>query len=114
MAVGQGGDMVNIPDTTNMSKMYLTEVLYSLEIGYALISVGHLDQAGYTLTFGQGMCSIKDPDGNHVSSIPHSQKGLYHVFHESGEKGMVNAASPVKLTKAELHRYLGHMSPHCC
>ncbi len=110
MAVGQGEIWVNVPDGIDMSKMHLMKVLYSPEIGYTLISVSRLDQAGYTLTFGQGMCSIKDPDGNHIGSIPRSQKGLYRVFRDSGEKGMVNAVSPVKLIEAEPHCYLGHMS----
>ncbi|PBK60397.1 hypothetical protein ARMSODRAFT_847502, partial [Armillaria solidipes] len=57
-AVGQGEIWVDVPDGNDMSKMHLTEVLYSPEIGYTLVSVGCLDQARYTLTFGQGMCRI--------------------------------------------------------
>ncbi|KZT19808.1 hypothetical protein NEOLEDRAFT_1032083, partial [Neolentinus lepideus HHB14362 ss-1] len=67
----------------------LTEVLYSPEIGYTLISVGRLDEAGYTLTFGDGKCEIRDEGGDIVGLIPRSSKGLV----------------------AELHKWMGHISP---
>ncbi|KZT18238.1 hypothetical protein NEOLEDRAFT_1028705, partial [Neolentinus lepideus HHB14362 ss-1] len=67
----------------------LTEVLYSPEVGYTLISVGRLDEAGFTLTFGQGKCLIQDEDGEVVGEIPRSSKGLV----------------------LELHKRMGHISP---
>ncbi len=55
-AVGQGDVLVEVPNRDGSSELWLTEVLYSPEIGYTLVSVGCLDQARYTLSFGRGQC----------------------------------------------------------
>ncbi len=93
-----------------MSQLWLAEVLYSPKIGYTLVSVGRLDQAGYTLTFGQGQCHIKDPDGNHVGAIPRSETGLYRVIHDSADGSTANAETPTIVTEDELHHCMGHLS----
>ncbi len=109
-AVGQEDIIINVPDGTDTLKIHLTKVLYFSEISYTIVSVGYLDQAGYALIFGQGKCHIEDLDGNHVGAIPCSQKSLYCVLCESGDKGVVNLASPIKLSETELHQFLGYMS----
>jgi hypothetical protein len=55
-AVGSGEMVIDVPDGMDISKMKLTEVLYSPEVGYTLISIGRLDEAGFSATFGQGQC----------------------------------------------------------
>ena len=52
LAIGAGDMVIDVPDGLDISKMKLTEVLYSPEIGYTLISVGHLDDEGFTAIFG--------------------------------------------------------------
>lgn len=59
----------------NFSQLQLTEVLYSPEVGYTLISIGKLDEKGFSATFSDGKCSICGPDGEQVGEILKS-KGL--------------------------------------
>jgi GAG-pre-integrase domain len=107
-ATGVGEMIVEVPNGMDTSKMRLTEVLYSPEIGFTLISIGWIDNAGYLSTFGQGQCEICGSDGNVVGIFPKTH-GLYHVIHESaGEQA--NAAME-KLTVMELHRLMGHVAP---
>jgi len=60
----------------------LTEVLYSPEVGYTLVSVGRLDENGFSANFSGGKCTITGPDGEQVREIPKNHHGLYHVDHE--------------------------------
>ncbi|KIM52708.1 hypothetical protein SCLCIDRAFT_140592, partial [Scleroderma citrinum Foug A] len=50
-AVGVGEMVVEVPNSLEVSKLRLTEVLYSPEVGYTLVSIGRLDQLGYAVTF---------------------------------------------------------------
>jgi hypothetical protein len=106
--------VIKVPDGVDVSKLALTEVLYSLEIGYTLISVGHLDNAGYTTTFGQGKCKIRGSDDERIGKIPTSDRGLYHVIHESVELSsleiLANAAT-TRITALEAHHHFRHTAP---
>jgi transposase InsO family protein len=112
-AVGSGDMFIDVPDGLDVSKMKLTEVLYSPEIGYTLISVGRLDSQGFTATFGDGKCEITHSDDGHVGTIPRSEKGLYRVIHESIEPLSDDEANvaTTHLTSVEFHRRMGHISP---
>lgn len=102
--------VIEVPNGMNTSKMRVTEVLYSPEIGYTLISVGRLDKARFSLMFGQGECQISAPDGVKVGSVPQSAKGLYRVIHDSVESDLANPAIQT-LAEMEFHRMAGHLSP---
>jgi len=62
-AVGMGEMMIDVPNGADISQLRLTEVLYSPEVGYTLVSVSRLDEKGFKITFLGGKCSIKGPDG---------------------------------------------------
>jgi len=113
-ATGTGDMVIEVPDGVDTSKLALTEVLYSPEIGYTLISVGRLDDAGFSATFGQGKCEIRGSDGERIGAIPKSGKGLYRVVHESVEPPSLadsaNAAT-TRITPLEAHRRFGHIAP---
>ena len=101
------GEMtIDVPNGTDMSQLRLTEVLYSPEVGYTLISVGRLDEKGFTVTFSGGKCTIQGPDGNHVGAIP-KIKELYCVVHDQLEHA--NSADE-ELTLDQFHRQMGHVS----
>ena len=72
---------INVPNGVETSRLQLTEVLYSPEVGYTLISIGNLDDKGFSVTFGGGKCVITGPDGKRVGKIPKNKKGLYRVEH---------------------------------
>ncbi len=106
-AAGKGEMCIDVLNGANASNLQLTEVMYSPEVGYTLISVGRLDDLGFELTFGGGKCIIRAPDGEVVGVVPKDDGGLYRVRHEGDSAG---AAEEV-LTLDQLHRRMGHISP---
>ena len=105
-AVGMGKMIINIPDGADVSQLKLTEVLYSPEVGYTLVSVGWLDEKGFEVTFSGGKCTIKGPNGEHVGAVPKS-KGLYCVAHDEPETAHI---ADEELTLDQFHRWMGHIS----
>ena len=57
-ASGKGEIVIDIPNGIEISQLRLTEVLYSPEVSYTLVSIGRLDDNGFTATFGDGKCVI--------------------------------------------------------
>ena len=105
-AVGVGEMVINVPDGTNVSQLKLTEVLYSPEVGYTLVSVGRLDEKGFEITFSGGKCTIKGPNGQRFGAVPKT-KGLYRVAHDEPESAHV---ADEELTLDQFHRRMGHIS----
>ena len=81
-------------------------MLYFPEVGYTLISVGHLDEKGFSANFSGGKCTITGPDGKRVGAVPKNYCGLYWVDHESES---ASTAEEV-LTIDQFHCHLGHIS----
>lgn len=108
-AIGVGEMIVEVPNGVNVSQLRLTEVLYSPDVGYTLVSIGRLDQLGYSATFADGMCTIRDQTEDVVGQIPRSQRGLYRVVHERSAESANSATETI--TVMELHRRMGHISP---
>jgi hypothetical protein len=104
------GEMViEIPNGVEMSQLRLTEVLFSPEVGYTLVSIGCLNELGYSTTFANGWCTLQDPSGDVIGRIPKTNRGLYHVIHIPDGEG-TNAALET-VTIMELHRRMGHIAP---
>ena len=99
VATGVGDMIVEVPNGYNMSKLRLTKALFLLKVGYTLVSIGHLDELGLSMTFAEGFCTIKGSDGETIGRIPRTSKGLYHVVHEHET---ANAAAET-VTVMELH-----------
>ena len=74
--------IIEVPNGYSVSRLRLTEVLFSPEVGYTLVSIGHLDELRLLTTFAEGFCTIRGSDGETIGRIPHTSKGLYHVIHE--------------------------------
>ena len=107
-AIATGDLIINVPNGCNIMKLRLTEVLYSPAVGYTLVLIGCLDQLGYSVTFGDGTCTIHSPDNNVIGCIPKTHAGLYHVIHTGACDG-VNAAIETMMVM-ELHQRMGHIS----
>jgi len=107
-AIGQGDMVVEVPNGIDASKLQLTKVLYSPEVGYTLVSIRHLDDLGYQAVFGGRKCTIHSSDGKEVGQIPKNGKGLYKVVHEDAESSFV---ATEKLTIMEFHCQMGHILP---
>ena len=112
-AIGTGEMMIDVPNGTNISQLRLTDVLYAPEIGYTLVSIGRLDDKGYTVYFSDGKCVIKDPNGECIGTIPKDSNGLYKVTHREDkvahEEDEAHEVHEV-LTLDQFHRRMGHIS----
>jgi Pol polyprotein, beta-barrel domain/Integrase core domain/GAG-pre-integrase domain len=106
-AIRMGEMVINVPNGTTTSQLNLTEVLYSPEVGYTLVSIGRLDDAGFAITFADGKCVIREQGGRPVGTVPKAGHGLYCVSHEHDT---ANSAEDV-LTLDQFHRQMGHISP---
>jgi hypothetical protein len=104
--VRMGEMTIDIPNSTNISQLRLTEVLYSPGVGYTLVSVGCLGGNGFSVAFANGKCMIQGPDGEHIGAIPKTGHGIYQVAHEPK---LVNVATEV-LTLDQFHHCMGHIS----
>ena len=104
--IGKGDLIVDVPDGNNFTQLRLTDVQYSPNVAYTLVSIGRLDEEGFTATFGQGKCVLRGPDGEKLGEVQRSARKSYKVEHEDGT---ANAAEEI-LTIEKLHRRMGHAS----
>jgi len=98
---------VDLPNGGKRSKLELTDVQYSPEVAYTLVSVGNLDEKGFVVKFGGGKCVITDPNGVIIGEVPKNQKGLYRVEHDLETADVASE----ELTLEQFHRRMGHISP---
>jgi hypothetical protein len=106
-AVGTGEMVVDVPNGVDVSSLRLTEVLYSPEVGYTLVSIGKLDECGFSATFKDGQCIIRDADDETVGQVPKVGKGLYRVYHDDDSA----VADEANVSLMEFHRRVGHIAP---
>ena len=105
-ATGMGDMIVEVPNGYNVSRLHLTEVLFSCKVGYTLVLIGWLDELGFSTTFTEGFCTIHGTDGETIGRILHSTRGLYCVVQEHNT---TNTASE-HITVMELHCHFGHIA----
>lgn len=108
-ATGMGDVLIRVPNSPKPSVIRLTSVLYTPSIGFNLISIGRIDDAGYEARFKGGQCTILDPKEHVVGIIP-KVSGLYRVGGQVMKVPMANAAT-TQLTLMEFHRRMGHIAP---
>ncbi|CAA7259930.1 unnamed protein product [Cyclocybe aegerita] len=106
-ATGVGELIIDVPSGVNMKQLHLTEVLYSPEVGYTLVSIGRLDEKGFSTTFAHGKCVIRGPKGEEVGEVAKNAKGLYRVEHDDDT---VNSVIET-ITLDQFHRHMGHILP---
>src|SRR6202522_4191402 len=105
-STGKGELVIDVPSGTGDTQLRLHDVLYSAEVGYTLVSVGRLDEAGFTVKFGGGKCVLVGEDGVEVGVVPKTSTRIYKVEHE---EAVANVAEE-RLTLDALHRRMGHIS----
>jgi hypothetical protein len=104
--IGKGDLVINVPNGDSFTKLRLTDVQYSPNVAYTLVSIGRLDEEGFTALFGHGKCVLRGPDGEKIGEVQRTGRKAYKVEHE---EGMANAAEET-LTLDQLHRRMGHAS----
>ena len=80
------------------------DVQYFPNVAYTLVSIGKLNNEGFTITFGNGRCILKGPDGGKVGEVMRTTGKAYKVEHE---EGIVNVVEET-LTLNQLHQRMGH------
>ena len=80
--VGKGNLVIDIPNEGDFTKFRLQDVLYSPEVAYTLVSVGRLDEDGFSVTFGGRKCTIRDVNREVIGVVPKTATRVYKVEHE--------------------------------
>ena len=60
-------------------EMTFKNAIHSPKMAFTLISISRLDKAGYQVNFKKGMCTIMNPKGQIIATIPHSDV-LYRII----------------------------------
>jgi hypothetical protein len=68
--------------------------------------VGRLDEAGFTVIFGRGKCTIRGEDEVDVRVVPRTSMRNYKVEHEEGVANL----GEERLTLDKFHQCMGHIS----
>ena len=97
---------MDVPHGDGVTQLRLLDVLYSAEVGYTLVSVGRLDEAGFTVIFGGGKCVLRGEDDVEIGVVPRTSTRVYKVEHEEA----VASAAEERLTLDKFHRRMGHIS----
>lgn len=109
-AIGMGDLEIELPNGPKTTKMKFEKAIHSPDMAFTLISISRLDKAGYKVIFNKGMCTIMNPKGHVIATIPHSD-GLYRVIAAKTSSGQSYAATASgKMTISEAHKKLGHVS----
>jgi len=103
--IGKGDLVIDVPNGDTFTKLRLTDMQYSPNVAYTLVSIGRLDDEGYTAKFGKGRCVLEGLDGERIGEVLRTKRKAYKVEHEE----MANAAEET-LTLDRLHRQMGHAS----
>jgi hypothetical protein len=107
-AIGTGDLWVEVPDGKSSTSITLKDVLYAPNLSNTVISVNRISLAGYSVTFEDSKCIIKDKRRNMVIGvIPMSPNGLYKVEH-----AYAAIIAPERISLAMLHHRLVHIGPH--
>ena len=103
---GRGELVIDVPHGDGATQLRLLDVLYSAEVGYTLVSIGRLDEAGFTVVFGGGQCMLRGEDGVEIGVVPRTSTRVYKVEREEA----VASAAEERLTLDKFHRRMGHIS----
>src|SRR5271168_2077514 len=109
-AIGMGDLHVELPNGSDKTKVVFRNAIHAPGMAFTLISISRLDQAGYSVTFNKNLCSIKNPSGKTIATIPHTN-GLYKIAatKASDVADSANMAAG-KMTISEAHRKFGHIA----
>jgi hypothetical protein len=105
-AIGTGDLEIEVPNGESSTRIILKDVLHAPDMGTTIISVNRITKAGYSVTFKDNACQIRNKEDKIIGSIPASQNGLYKV-----ERVFAAATPEEHIDLATLHRCLAHIAP---
>jgi len=106
-AIGMGDLHLDLPNGLKWTKVTFRDSIHAPEMAFTLLSISRLDLTDHKVIFHKQKCTIKNPKGHTIATIPHSE-GLYRVLKHSGTETAHAAAKKMNINEA--HRKLGHIS----
>lgn len=107
-AEGVGEMVVSVPNGSAAdTRIHLNNILYAPDVGYNLISVGHIDNPGYATTFAGGNCTIVDENSHTVGTIP--KKGGLYIVRRKRKEATAASTTIDEITEMEAHRCIAHI-----
>ena len=70
LATGVRCMKISVPNGKNTTAVILKHVLYGLNLGYALVSLGKCNTASFTILLKDRSCCIKDSKSHQIGRIP--------------------------------------------
>ncbi|GBE85560.1 hypothetical protein SCP_0800770 [Sparassis crispa] len=101
---GMGEMLMHLPVENGGRHIRLKGVLYAPAMHATLISLGILDEAGFTWMGHDGLLTVFNKMNDIIARIPRVNN-LYRIFYDSA-----SLASPVQLSLFEIHKRLGHIN----
>jgi hypothetical protein len=108
-ATGCSDIVLRVPNGPTTTDLVLEDAAYALSMVFTLISVGQLDKRGYTLTFSDLQCTLRDPETQRIVARLPWVNGLYRA-QRCHPNHLYASIAVRKLTLAEAHRVLGHIN----
>ena len=108
-ATGKGNLCIKIPNGKMTSSILLTDVLYCPKMGFTLILISKITDAGFHSHFAL-CCRIFDERKKVIGDVPR-RNGLYQVDHSMETGGEIVGMAAEVVMIEELHQKMGHISP---
>ncbi|KAF7345981.1 Retrovirus-related Pol polyprotein from transposon TNT 1-94 [Mycena venus] len=111
-AIGQGDMHISIPNGNSMATVLLKGVLYAPKLGFTLISISKITDAGFATLFRDDFCRIFDKKQKLLGVIK-KKNSTYRVQHAptTATSGVTAASAVETVSIEELHRKMGHIAP---
>ena len=108
-AVGMEDLHIELPNGSRKTKVTFKNAIHAPGMAFTLISISRLDKGGYSVLFSKGMCTIQDPKGRMIATIPHND-GLYKLVANQPKKTETANTASMKMSINKAHRKLGHIA----
>ena len=109
-AVGIGDLRIDLPNGTKQTSALLKDTVYAPDMAFTLISVGHLNKADCSVTFQKRMCTIRNPEGRIMGTIP-MENSIYCLVNAGKMTSLDHAnIAAGKMSISEARCKLGHIA----
>ena len=86
------------------TRIVFKNAVHAPDMAFTLISISHLDKARFSVTFNNGMCTVKDPQNKMIAIIPHSD-GLYKITAQTDKNTIETAnTTSTKMSISDAHQ----------
>ena len=85
-AAGIGDVQIDLPNGSKRTRAILKDVIYTPDMAFTLILISRLDEADCSVTFRKGMCTIRNPSGRIMATVPRAN-GLYRLVNSKMADG---------------------------